>query len=87
MQYVTATIGAVLMFVGCVVGFFLLSAFPVFQGKIMVPLGSVSFTIENPIAFAGIPVGIFAAVHSFRSTLRRGAIKAENSRANQAEPQ
>ena len=87
MQYVTATIGAVLIFFGCVVGFFLLSAFPAFQGKIMVPLGSVSFTIENPIVFAGIPVGIFAAVHSFRSTLRRGAIKAEKRPANPVEPQ
>jgi hypothetical protein len=83
MQYVTATIGAIFMFAACLIGCFILTAFRPFQGSLTVPLGASSFTIGNPIGFAGLPIGLFAAVHSFRSTLRREAIKAEKSRLNQ----
>jgi hypothetical protein len=84
MRYVTATIGAILIFVGCVVGCFVLTAFRPFQGVFTVSLGAITFTIRNPVAFAGIPLGLLAAAHSFRSTLKRYAIESKDKpRANQ----
>jgi len=83
MRYVTATIGAVFIFVACSVVGFLLTAFEPFQGVVTLPLGVVTIT-GNPVFLVGIVVGIPAAVHSFRSTLKREANKAEEwSRAIQ----
>jgi hypothetical protein len=86
MRYVTATIGAVLIFVGCVVGCFVLTAFPPFQGMLNLQVGTVRLSIRNPIAFAGLPIGVFAAVHSFRSTLKRAARDDEKQRSEPLEP-
>ena len=71
MRYVTALIGAVFMFVACVVGCFILTGFRTFQGSLTIPFGAASITIGNPVGFLGFPLGILAAIHSFRSTLKR----------------
>ncbi len=71
MRYFTATIGAILMFVACTIFGVVLTAFPIFQGAVKLPLGLLNLTIRNPTWLAGIILGILAAVHSFRSTLKR----------------
>jgi hypothetical protein len=81
MQYITAALGAIFMFlaiilIGCVVNAFLP---PALQQKITIPL--LVFSIwGTPALLVGIVLGAIAALHSFRSTLKRYAIKAEKSR-------
>jgi hypothetical protein len=77
MRYVTAFVGAVIVFAGCGVVCLVLTAFPAFQGEMTLNLGVARFTIRNPIALAGIPIGLLAAYHSFRSTLSRYNVKDE----------
>lgn len=86
MRYVTATIGAGLIFVFCVVGCFALTAFRPFQNVVTLRLGTVAFSIRNPIALAGLPIGVLAGVHSFRSTLKRAARDDEKRKTRPPEP-
>jgi hypothetical protein len=84
MRYVTAKIGAIVIFVGCAVGAVILTAYRPFQGVLRISIGGFSIAISNPVALVGIPIGILAAVRSFRSTLKRFEAKeGEKSRANQ----
>jgi len=71
MKYVTATVGAAFMFVACLIGGLVLTAVPPLQGVLVLPLGLITLSLHNPIWLVGPVVGIFAARHSFRSTLRR----------------
>jgi hypothetical protein len=86
MRYVTASLGAALMLVGCLVGCYVLTAFRPFQGAVTIPLGAASMTISNPVGFLGLPLGIIAAIHSFRSTLKREAQADAKLRRNQSDP-
>ena len=85
MRYVTATIGAIFIFVAIILVGFLVNAFlpPSLQQVITLPLGPV-FISANVSVLLGFALALPAAIHSFRSTLKREARKAEErSRATQ----
>jgi hypothetical protein len=84
-RYFTATLGALLVFICCAVGCFILAAFRPFQFTLTLTIGIGTFTIRNPIALAGLPIGVLAAIHSFRSTMKRYAKADENLGAIQSD--
>jgi hypothetical protein len=85
MRFVVATIGAVFIFVALLAIAFVVNAFlpPPLQRPIAVPLGLVSIW-ATPILFVAIPLALVAAVHSFRSSLKRHAPKDEGEFAKRA---
>jgi hypothetical protein len=78
MRYVTATIGAIFIFVAVIAIGFVVNAFlpPALQQVVTVPLG-VFFLRANPSVLIGLGLALPLAVHSFRSTLKREATKAD----------
>ena len=74
MHYLTATLGAVFIFAAVLVVSFLLNWFlpPGLQNPVEINLGPIHIW-GTPSLLIGIPVALLAAVHSFRSTVRRGA--------------
>ncbi len=78
MRYITATLGAILVYAGivsisCVVNCFLPLSL---RGFIVIPMGF--FTIwGTPAILIGIVAGSFAAMYSFRSSLRLAREEAE----------
>jgi hypothetical protein len=92
MRYVTATVGAVFMFVAVLLVCLVTIAFLPPAFKPVVRVGFVPWInvwINNPLAFVGLGLAVLAAAHSFRSTLKRYAAK-ENasveSRVTSSEP-
>lgn len=84
MRYITATTGAIFIFAVMIVIGFLINAFlpPSLQRVITLPLGPF-FLRGNLSVLIGLALSLPLAVHSFRSTLKRYAVKAEeNSSAN-----
>ncbi len=78
MRYVTATFGAVFIFVAIILVGFLVNVFlpPPLQRVISLPLGPV-FISANVSVLLGFALALPAAIHSFRSTLKREAKKAD----------
>jgi hypothetical protein len=83
MRYITATIGAVFIFVAVVLISILVNWFlpPTMQRPIAISLGLISFW-ATPSILIGFPLAGTAAVHSFRSTLKRHQCKVEDSPEN-----
>jgi hypothetical protein len=81
MRYVTATIGAMFVFVAVLVVSFVLNAFvpPAFQAA-RLHLGAV-VVWGSPIVLLGFVVAVVAAVHSFRSSLKPRKRKPDNAQA------
>jgi hypothetical protein len=76
MRYIVATVGAFIMLVavtliGIVANKFLPPAFDVWT--LRVPWGVV--WVRGPMIIVGFGLGLVAAVHSFRSTLKRYRLK------------
>ena len=74
MRYVTAIIGAVFIFLAVILIGFFVNAFlpPTMQRTTRISFGFFSVG-GTPALLLGIPLAGFAAVHSFRSTLKRYA--------------
>ena len=72
MRYVTGLAGAAVIFFGVMVVSLLIHSFapPVLQRRITIPLGSFEIW-GSPALLCGLALGFIAAVHSFRSTLKR----------------
>jgi hypothetical protein len=84
MRYVTATIGAIFIFLGVVLISFVSHFFlpPALQQTMTIPVIPGLFRIWGPPAVRiGVVAGIVAAALSFRSTLKRHAIALAQSRA------
>lgn len=84
MRYITAMIGAIFIFIAVILIGIVAVKFlpPAFEPVITVPLGVFYFR-ANLSVLIGFALAVPFAVHSFRSTLERYAIKAEEkSRAN-----
>jgi hypothetical protein len=71
MRYITATVGALFLFVALSIFGLVLTAFPILQGVLKISFGYLSLTFRNPIWLVGPILGIIAGVHSFRATLKR----------------
>ena len=84
MRYIVATLGGVLIFAGVLMIAFLVSLFTLFLGfdPWTINLGPVTLW-ASPAFLAGIPLGLLAAVHSFRSTLKRSANGDNRFKVNQ----
>jgi hypothetical protein len=80
MKYVTATIGAVFIFVAVVLVSMFANGFlpPALQRRMLVSLGFFGFG-GTPALLVGIALGSLAAVSSFRSTLGRYAMTADKN--------
>ncbi len=88
MQYITATIGAVFIFIAVVlIGLAAALYLPVeLQRPVTLPLGPFSVT-SNPSIFIAIAIAPLAAAHSFRSTIKRYAAKVQStSQTDQLDP-
>jgi hypothetical protein len=84
MRYVTATVGAIFIFVAVIVIGIVVNIFlpPSLQRVVTVPLG-VFYVSANLSVLIGLGLSLPFAVHSFRSTLKRYKIKdAQKLRAN-----
>ena len=82
MRYITATIGAIFIFVGVGIVCLLVGGFlpREFNHKIIkIPIGPIFFVKTNPTMLFAIPVAGFAAFHSYRSTLKRYAKPADDN--------
>jgi hypothetical protein len=78
MRYITATVGAVLIFIAIIIVGFGVMMFlpPALVQPIAVPLGPISFSAPPSLLIA-IAIAPMAALHSFRSTLKRDKEKSE----------
>jgi hypothetical protein len=78
MRYITATLGALFIFLGVILVGFIANRFlpPALQQPVVIPLGTVSFWC-SPSLLVGLALGTLAAVHSFRSTLSRSESKSK----------
>ncbi len=86
MRYITATIGAVVVFFSMLVIAFVIFAFlpPRFQGDDYTFRFGIFYARGNPVLLLAPILGLAAAVHSFRDSLKRYKIKAEKTlRVNQ----
>ena len=83
MRYITAAIGAVFIFIAIIaVGFGVTAFLPAaLMRPIALPLGPFSFS-GTPSLLIAIAIAPLAALHSFRSTLKRYK---EKSQANQSD--
>ena len=72
MRYLTATSGAIFMFLSCLaVSYLFMAILPThFQGVLAVRSGAIYFTI-SPVVLTGIILGITAGWLAFRHTMRR----------------
>ena len=72
MRYVIATVVVLFIFVAVVLISFVVDAFlpPSMQQSVKIPLG-IFMIWGTPALLVGIVIGGIAAVHSFRSTLKR----------------
>jgi hypothetical protein len=80
MRYITATIGAIFILVGVlIIGFFWGVLLPAdINPRITINLGLFSVWGNLSVVIGmliGVPLGIAAAIHTFRSTVRRSAPK------------
>jgi hypothetical protein len=71
MRYITATVGALFLFVALSIFGLVLTAFPILQGVLKISFGYHTLTLRNPIWLVGPILGIIAGVDSFRATLKR----------------
>lgn len=86
MRYITAIVGALFIFVGIIViGFGVTLLVPPLRQPIALPFALLPISAP-PAIFVAFAIALPAAIHSFRSTLKRYAEKAEKSRANKGEP-
>lgn len=86
MRYITATIRAAFFFTACVLVGYLLTGFSAFRGLLVVTDRAQTVSIENPLGLLGIPIGLLAAVHSFRSALARKEEKTPVVRSSDRRP-
>jgi hypothetical protein len=73
MRYATATIGAVIIFFATVVISLVLIAYlpPSLRPELRFQMPFFRIWLNNPLSLLGLAMAFAAAVHSFRSTLRR----------------
>ncbi len=77
MRYITASIGAMFVFVGVIlIGFVVTLFVPQLQKPIAISLGIFTASAP-PVVLVALATALPAAIHSFRSTLKRYAEKAE----------
>ena len=86
MRYITATLGAVFIFVAVIVIGFAINAFlpPALRTVVTLPLGIV-YVRANLSVLLGLGLALPLAIHSFRSTMKRESQIHAKLRGNQAD--